>query len=254
MIWPSQKREHQRKLREERLAEAKAAWSKGKEAQDKLSQSITNPSMLVPPTYGPTGATGATGPSGFTGVTVPYWTPMSAYSTAMQAVFPSVSAPTPLVIKDLGLSIEPIVGLRSYNLDMDLMELESFNHAPWAYRQAHIAYCNSNPFADHDAPFESCVCGIYAWKAEKVEMAVGPIYGEVYLWGDVLVCEYGYRAEMAYPKNLFVKAPQTRTAERIRAKLEDAYGVPVKIVDPVLPTEETFDITGFGGTNPFLSS
>jgi len=149
-------------------------------------------------------------------------------------------------VKDLGLAIEPIVGVREYHVYMDGEEptLSSFNGCPWPHRQALIARCGDNVFADHEVPKDGCGCGIYAWKSEVAESYCNtPLSGEVYLWGDVLVCEAGYRAEIAYPKNLNIRSKQTRATIRLRDALEKAYGVPVTLSDPEVQTETLVDLT-----------
>jgi hypothetical protein len=54
---------------------------------------------------------------------------------------------------------------------------------------------------EHEAPLESCTCGIYAFKAPKKLLGAANIYGEVYLWGKVVEHKYGWRAQYAYPKS-----------------------------------------------------
>jgi hypothetical protein len=58
-----------------------------------------------------------------------------------------------------------------------------------------------------------CSCGVYAYKDAPTfrnanddwllarHRLLTIIWGEVYLWGRVLECEQGYRAQYAYPKN-----------------------------------------------------
>ena len=59
----------------------------------------------------------------------------------------------------------------------------------------------------HDAPQVNCTCGIYAAKTLH-HFGAGyeqyGIHGEVYLWGTVVEHERGWRAQLAYPKNLFL--------------------------------------------------
>jgi len=157
----------------------------------------------------------------------------------------------PREVKDLGLAIEPIVGVREYHIYMDGEEptLSSFNGCPWPHRQALSARCGDNVFADHDVPKGACGCGIYAWKPGVIGARADlPLSGEVYLWGDVLVCETGYRAEIAYPKNLNIRSAQTRATIRLRDALEEAYGVPVTLSDPEVKTETVFDVTTLTST------
>jgi len=74
-----------------------------------------------------------------------------------------------------------------------------------------------------------CSCGIYSWRSMEaclvesnaaVGMEHGDLYGPVSLWGRVLQCEYGYRAQFAYPKAIL------DTGERAR-KIAEVYGVPL---------------------------
>jgi len=54
----------------------------------------------------------------------------------------------------------------------------------------------------------------------------------VSLWGEVVECEWGWRASHAYPERLFVPQPprDAALAEWIAKSLE-GYGVPVEIVE-----------------------
>jgi hypothetical protein len=181
----------------------------------------------------PPGAYGTTGPVGRVGVTGPVGI-YSTGATAMTSVtigygyteHAAVSEP-----KDLGLAIEPIIGLRGYNLRSTKPVLSSFNGVEWPHREPLEAVCGGNPLATHDAPCAECACGIYSWTENMTRTGLGSLYGEVYLWGDVLICEQGYRAELAYPKTLHIVCPQTRSAVRMRDALADAYGVPVTLTD-----------------------
>ena len=73
------------------------------------------------------------------------------------------------------------------------------------------AYCTLYG-VQHDAPVAGCTCGIYAMKSEHVQVLQGnpPGFQETYiargrvaLWGRVIEHEFGYRAEFAYPYELF---------------------------------------------------
>lgn len=62
----------------------------------------------------------------------------------------------------------------------------------------------------HDCPSKDCHCGVWAFRsldefkkmAESYHSTV--VVGQVYLWGRVLECENGYRAQYAYPKELWL--------------------------------------------------
>jgi len=168
--------------------------------------------------------------------------PQAFSSSAMTYTFSPLHLETTTEIKDRGLAIEPIVGIREFRVDLDEEPtIYSFNGTPWPQRQPLYASCGHDLFGDHEVPDPGCSCGIYAWHENQTSDVNGKLYGEVYLWGDVLICQAGYRAEIAYPKSLTIRAVSTRSALRVRAGLELAYGVPVTIVDPVPPMEGTFN-------------
>jgi hypothetical protein len=91
----------------------------------------------------------------------------------------------------------------------------------------------------HAAPSETCTCGIYAAPFELIrrKLAVDGglppgclfVIGTVSLWGDVLECERGWRAALAYPSRLFVPLGLRGAAERA-VGLGD-YGVPVELLE-----------------------
>jgi hypothetical protein len=111
---------------------------------------------------------------------------------------------------------------------------------------------------EHDAPDEGCRCGIYAASsaaqaAASVTDPVGGrdgivhhVIGRVSLWGTVVECQHGWRAERAYPASLAVPAPLPQAPKRhilrprrqrshFRPAAEVAralreYGVPVELV------------------------
>jgi hypothetical protein len=73
---------------------------------------------------------------------------------------------------------------------------------------------------------------IQSYKAE--------VMGEVYLWGRVQEMEWGYLAEFAYPKRLWV-APQTDVITLMQ--LEDEYGVPCDTHDALDKTKHAPALT-----------
>lgn len=155
----------------------------------------------------------------------------SGYAVSSQSyAYQSISAPA---VEDKGLAIEPIIGIREFNVEMEpVPTLYSFNDCSWPQRAPLYAVCGADPLPAHEVPGERCSCGIYAWKPECPNIN-GKVWGEVYLWGEVLICDYGYRAEIAYPKSLTIRSNPTRSALRVRDGLEESYGVPVKMVEPI---------------------
>jgi hypothetical protein len=76
----------------------------------------------------------------------------------------------------------------------------------------------------HEAPVESCACGIYA--ADTIASCPrGQVYGTVKLWGKIVLGTKGSRAEFAYPDELWVPARMKNDPAIL------AYGVPVHAID-----------------------
>lgn len=99
---------------------------------------------------------------------------------------------------------------------------------------------------EHEAPGRRCECGVYAAGLEqavsylwhpRVAPRRAPVHvlGRVFLWGDVIECERGYRASSAYPSELLV--PTTLSGRGRLSGVEDVavglarYGIPVRIVE-----------------------
>lgn len=104
----------------------------------------------------------------------------------------------------------------------------------------------------HNAPSETCSCGIYGAPFELIrrKMAIEDglppgclfVLGTVSLWGDVLECERGWRAALAYPRHLFVPCGLPGAAERA-AGLRD-YGVPVELLETSTIADALDDVAG----------
>jgi len=146
----------------------------------------------------------------------------------------------PVELEDAGLTLEPIVGYRDFEIlwRTDDCRLYSRNGEMWAPRERMVAVCVSQgrQFIDHDAPDANCErkCGIYAFSSpshKDLQVSSAAVWGEVNLWGEVLICPTGWRAEYAYPKTLFVRDHGTKMSGRVRDRLEAAYGIPVHLVE-----------------------
>lgn len=112
-----------------------------------------------------------------------------------------------------------------------------------------LAYSQTNPFAQpfagcaHDAPAPYCTCGIWALtnredaKATVVEYAAssGPLlnyaYGRVQLWGKVIRCKRGYRAQHARPLDVLLLSQDEEAA----AGIAQRYGCEVRCDADELP-------------------
>ncbi|HEY2742094.1 MAG TPA: hypothetical protein VGI69_07945 [Gaiellaceae bacterium] len=91
----------------------------------------------------------------------------------------------------------------------------------------------------HAAPSETCSCGIYGAPFELIRKSLAVddglppwppfVIGTVSLWGDVLECERGWRAALAYPSRLFVPLGSPGATDRA-VGLRD-YGVPVDVLE-----------------------
>jgi len=100
---------------------------------------------------------------------------------------------------------------------------------------------------DHAAPEVDCTCGIYGvrsaavarWYLERRALFYNAerVVGRVALWGDVVESESGWRAQRAYPIELFVPAATTLRGGLRRSSYVDeivlalsAYRVPVEVL------------------------
>ena len=149
-------------------------------------------------------------------------------------------------------SIEPVLGWRLWHVRLhnDEHRLESFtmHHVSWPAGSRFEARCAVH---GESAPAHEHECGIYAFKmrvhAEEllrrytgVRHRYGREYrelppvrqgrpialGSVSLWGRILARERGYRAQFAYPYELFIIGGD----EQIARELRDRYAVDVSLV------------------------
>ncbi|MBA2365788.1 MAG: hypothetical protein H0V77_04975 [Actinobacteria bacterium] len=130
----------------------------------------------------------------------------------------------------------------------------------WRPRQAKVADCTqtlgflfelTHSGGDHNAPDPKCKCGLYAvdsltrllevydtWSklGSRLEIERYPaVVGRVKMWGKVIPGEHGWRAQYAYPAELFiVKSVIGNLVNRHLPLYEDLqnYGVPVDFITP----------------------
>jgi hypothetical protein len=142
--------------------------------------------------------------------------------------------------------ISPIVGYRVWT--WDTKGLKSLCGERWHPSQSLAARCRASAVVgtiagrveghdSHDAPQVNCTCGIHAAKTLH-HFGAGyeqyGIHGEVYLWGTVVEHERGWRAQLAYPKNLFLSPDALPfTLAEIQARLQGlvAYGIHIFVAD-----------------------
>jgi len=90
------------------------------------------------------------------------------------------------------------------------------------------------PHASDLAPLAECGCGFYAFKTlpdlvewlENRESSI--ILGEVYLWGKVVDCQYGYRAQYAYPKRFYSNSYEYKNAYNNSILALHEFNVPIE--------------------------
>jgi hypothetical protein len=123
--------------------------------------------------------------------------------------------------------------------------VSAFHSVGWPWGTPLVAECKALRFPwrhRHPAPQARCDCGIYAassrllakhYRSVEPPGAPFPVLGSVSLWGTVVAAEEGWRASLAYPKELFLPTHREKreSAIPLAAALE-RYGVPVKIIDP----------------------
>jgi hypothetical protein len=97
----------------------------------------------------------------------------------------------------------------------------------WPPKRKLAARCKDESASPHPAPCWECSCGVWAFKdLDRLLLAVESydvsVLGKVSLWGRIIETENGYRAEYAYPSELWL----------VNSRLEDLgriYGVPVRV-------------------------
>jgi hypothetical protein len=151
--------------------------------------------------------------------------------------------------------VEAVVGWRSWvaTRDGDAVRLCSPLYGTvWPVGREAVAACSQPALPGHLAPSERCNCGIYAGGSVADATRLDPpgtigaspvpqrVIGRVALWGKVVECDGGWRAERGYPTHIYVplatsaggrvsRTRARRRAERVAHALQD-YGVPVDVV------------------------
>lgn len=133
------------------------------------------------------------------------------------------SSPSPSPIE-----ITPLIGWRGWNLTEDGHLRSSTRIISWPFRKPMVV-------DDPNWHRDESPNGIHAFILRRQLLGtgyVGGIFGSVYLWGRVIEHEHGYRAEFAYPKELFV-SPKTDPLKIMQ--IEHNYGVPVETDEEFFP-------------------
>ena len=114
----------------------------------------------------------------------------------------------------------------------------------WTPRKAMAAKCIQDTLAislwlgvhktKHLAPHRDCSCGVWAFRSSEELLSALKDYrdvkviGQVYLWGRILECENGFRAQYAYPCELWL-------LDESLEELGWVYGVPIRTAPAAPP-------------------
>ena len=168
------------------------------------------------------------------------------YSGSGGVVPVRLDPPKPAFDPKMETIVEPIVGWRKWKASLWDDTIASISAGTvWPVKEPLKAKCNIQGRYKVSWAVGSievclgirCTCGVYAFRTEEKVLAEFPngpsvrdpagakaepemfnIIGEVSLWGRVIECEHGYRAQYAYPKSF-------RNNGTIAAKLAEVYGV-----------------------------
>ena len=139
--------------------------------------------------------------------------------------------------------IEAVVGWRIWRTTgwpSEPILVGLFKNVLWPLRAALIAECDKH---GDSAPVFECTCGIHAlkwWRATEFRSALfnrprDPylVVGEVFLWGEAIEHDLGWRAANAYPKAVAVVVldplGNVRDAISVATRLSARYAIPTRV-------------------------
>lgn len=131
--------------------------------------------------------------------------------------------------------IEPIVGWRVWRVLNGTLRSLYWGGVVWHPGHPMDAACRAHSYVGddcHSAPDEGCKCGLYATTDRlattmlAARLRAADALGKVALWGKVIEGEVGYRAEHAYPVELWV-TKRSRLGNAVLLRLEEDYVIPV---------------------------
>lgn len=164
-------------------------------------------------------------------------------------------------------AIEPIVGWRCWRISDSpdgLVLLSACRPTRWAPGWPIESRCEQH---GHPVPGRACTCGIYAAAEPILPVDYLPPHvkatatirtqallgydvvmavGRVALWGTVVECSFGWRAERGYPVELAIprgirhyrrsgRLADSYDSGRVADELAALYGIPVVVVDSLHP-------------------
>lgn len=123
--------------------------------------------------------------------------------------------------------------------------MDANSRSVWVPRERMVAECEplvSQRTTKHDAPDPNCSCGFYALKSvgdEELSFQPGEdvCLGSVYLWGRVIECQNGYRAQYAYPQRITIYGDKF---SGVAQAMRERYGVLVDLKE-IAPLSFPFD-------------
>lgn len=149
------------------------------------------------------------GGTGFTFMPITY--PPAIDADKLEALKGAAARKVTVQVPDM---VHVITGWRGWTLRNGRLGALGID-SQWPTRQALEAECKKSigfsSSGEHLAPEWSCTCGIWAFKdVDRLVAAIGGQYpavkviGSVSLWGKVIETENGYRAQYAYPSELWL--------------------------------------------------
>jgi hypothetical protein len=100
---------------------------------------------------------------------------------------------------------QPILAWRMWVMNGGKLTSVHYSSQPWKPKQRFSAHC----FTCKPLPEPRCTCGVYAKRNIEYSFWVNNqrsscVLGLVYLWGNIVEGDRGYRAQFAYPAKLFI--------------------------------------------------
>lgn len=183
-----------------------------------------------------------------------------------QWIGPSASpiGPPDPVLEGLPDFVEPLLGWRAWKIRVPQNAPDScpsfssiILDTPWTPRRKVSAEHSFDLGANcHGLVQAKCSCGVYAYSrpAEAFDyltrvrdrlacLTVEVGLGSVSLWGRVVQCERGYKAQYAYPRHIYLPA----TFARYLPVVSSSFGVPVGIYASTCEDEITLAVSSGHG-------
>lgn len=147
----------------------------------------------------------------------------------------------PKKVLDKQFRVGPIIGYRLWRYTDDMLKSvhKQFSIRPGQPIKACCSKSQTFTFdSAHIAPDVNCECGIYVWKTPDLMRQYNQetkdptlINGAMAIWGKVIECQNGYRAEYAYPFKLFLSPKPMAGFPSIDTgihKIAEKYGIGVE--------------------------